>query len=410
MGGSTEAQSASELPRNRRQVYNIRQHSSSSSITDSGSSRSDPIFQLIKHCKEDMLPHGRKFVRSVSIDPSPSCILASESQLKDLKRFCTDPAESCVLGVDTTFDLGNFYVTITTYRYLHVENKCSGNPPVFFGPTYVHTDKTYEAFYHFFSTLLKLQPSLNDLVAIGTDGDPAMEKAIRAVFPDKLIHLRCFIHMKDSKLTELLLPQSTREDIIKDIFGVQQETTYVQGILDAEDCADFDGRLASLQKKWEELEKAAHPHQQPRFYDWILRYEADVMKSCMIAPVRTSVGLGCPPAKYTTNGNECLNNIAQAHADYRRCSWTEFNNNMYDLVTMQSKEVEKAVYGMGEYKFRFEYDFLQIDSTRWFLKTGEQRQKHLKAVFDLCASHPSAIHHGARKSAGTSLYRLLHTK
>lgn len=131
-----------------------------------------------------MLPRGRKFVRSVSIDPTPSCILASESQLRDLKRFCTDPAECCVLGIDSTFDLGKFYVTITTYRYLHVENRSSGKSPVFFGPVYVHTEKTYEAFYHFFSSLLKLEPSLSDLVAIGTDGDPAIEKAIRAVFPD----------------------------------------------------------------------------------------------------------------------------------------------------------------------------------------------------------------------------------
>ena len=56
--------------------------------------------------------------------------------MKDLQRFCTDPAESCVLGVDSTFDLGKFYVTITTYRYLHVENKTSGKAPVFFGPIY----------------------------------------------------------------------------------------------------------------------------------------------------------------------------------------------------------------------------------------------------------------------------------
>ena len=100
------------------------------------------------------------------------------------------------------------------------------------------------------------------------------------------------------------------------------------------------------------------------------------MKCSIIAPVRTSAG---PPAKYATNDNECLNNIAQAHADYCR-SWIGFNN-MYDLVTLQSKEVEKAVYyGMGEYKFCSKYDFLQIDSTQWFLKTSEQRQKHLKTV------------------------------
>ena len=60
-----------------------------------------------------------------------------------------------------------------------------------------------------------------------------MEKAIGAVFLDSLIHLRCFLHMKDNirrKLTELLLPQSVREDIIRDIFDVQQGSTYTQGI------------------------------------------------------------------------------------------------------------------------------------------------------------------------------------
>ena len=49
---------------------------------------------------------------------------------------------------------------------------------------------------------------------------------------------------------------------------------------------------------------STHPYQQPRFYDWILRYEAGVMKSSVIASVRTSAGLGFPLAKYTTDGNE----------------------------------------------------------------------------------------------------------
>ena len=105
------------------------------------------------------------------------------------------------------------FVTITTYRYLHIENKNSGKPPVFSGPIYVHTEKTLlklSLLTFFFSTLLKLESSLDDLVAIGTVGDPAMEKALGAVFPESLIHLRCLIHMKDNichKLSESLLPQ-----------------------------------------------------------------------------------------------------------------------------------------------------------------------------------------------------------
>ena len=42
-------------------------------------------------------------------------------------------------------------------------------------------------------------------------------------------------------------------------------------------------------------------------------------------------------------------------------------------MTLQSKDMEKAVYGMGEYEL-FKYEFLHIDSTQWFLKTSKQRQ------------------------------------
>ena len=70
-GGSLNASSASELPRNRRQVYNSKRFPSSGNCC-STSSKSDPIFELIKQCKEDLLPGGRKFVRSVNIESSPS--------------------------------------------------------------------------------------------------------------------------------------------------------------------------------------------------------------------------------------------------------------------------------------------------------------------------------------------------
>ena len=98
--------------------------------------KGDPLFELIKTSKEDLLPGGRKFIRHVSIDSSPSCILATDAQLSNIQRFCTVPGESCVLGIDPTFNLGKFYITVT---YLHVENKIS-HPS--FGPMFVHTKKT----------------------------------------------------------------------------------------------------------------------------------------------------------------------------------------------------------------------------------------------------------------------------
>ena len=57
-----------------------------------------------------------------------------------------------------------------------------------------------------------------NVIAVGTDGEQALAKALRDVFSERTIHLRCFIHMKDNirrKLTDLLVPESVREEIVR---------------------------------------------------------------------------------------------------------------------------------------------------------------------------------------------------
>ena len=53
------------------------------------------------------------------------------------------------------------------------------------------------------------------------------------------------------------------------------------------------------------------------------------MKVSMIGSVCESAGLGSPPATYTTNRNESMNNVAKAHADYRQSDWVQLVSNMY---------------------------------------------------------------------------------
>ena len=85
-GGVLGAKSSIELPRNRRQVYNQR-----SAAWKKLDNKIAPIFELVQQCKVDLLPGGRKFIRCVSFDTSPSCVLATESQLNDMVRFCMNP-------------------------------------------------------------------------------------------------------------------------------------------------------------------------------------------------------------------------------------------------------------------------------------------------------------------------------
>ena len=45
-------------------------------------------------------------------------LIAMDYTLDDLVRFCTNPHNFSILGVDPTFNLGELDVTITTYRHL----------------------------------------------------------------------------------------------------------------------------------------------------------------------------------------------------------------------------------------------------------------------------------------------------
>ena len=166
-----------------------------------------------------------KFIRHVSTDLSPSCVLTIDVQLSNLHRFCTVYGESCVLGIDPTFNLGKFYITVTKYTYIQLENKISHSSPTFFGPMFVHTEKTYESYYYFFSTLLKLEPRLRNVIGVGTDGEQTILKALQALFPDSLVHQCCLVHetISDVKLLDLLLPLSSQNSILHGIFSSQQE-------------------------------------------------------------------------------------------------------------------------------------------------------------------------------------------
>lgn len=80
------------------------------------------------------------FVRKVETSSDPCVVLTTDHQLKDVERFCTNPRQFSVLGVDPTFNFGKYYVTLTMYRYLLLRNK-DGKNPVRIGPALIHHKK-----------------------------------------------------------------------------------------------------------------------------------------------------------------------------------------------------------------------------------------------------------------------------
>ena len=79
------------------------------------------------------------------------CVLGYNSQIQNLITFCTDPINFSVLGVDPTFNLGRFNVTVTTFRNLKVVDKIAGHHPIMIGPLLLSQSKAFDAYNYFFS-------------------------------------------------------------------------------------------------------------------------------------------------------------------------------------------------------------------------------------------------------------------
>ena len=81
---------------------------------------------------------GELFVQDVKAAPEPQSVLFYQWQVDDLVRFCTNNHKCSVLTVDTTFNLGNFFVTPMTYHHLFLEGIHAKNHPIMIGPMLVH--------------------------------------------------------------------------------------------------------------------------------------------------------------------------------------------------------------------------------------------------------------------------------
>lgn len=137
-------QSHRVLPRNRKQVSDVKRNAKPKKDKDE-------MCELIKMSRLEA-SQLKPFIRRVQVTPEPSCIVASDRQLNDLVPFCTTQfLPASVLCIDTTFNIGNFFVTLpptstkswltgTTERNLH-----------YLGPTMIHMQTKAES-YKFFGS------------------------------------------------------------------------------------------------------------------------------------------------------------------------------------------------------------------------------------------------------------------
>ena len=272
----------------------------------------DPLLQVIAKAKEEQ--KGRienALIREIPLFPEPIIFLASEQQLEDVERFCTNPAKFCVLGVDATFQIVGFYFTFATYRNLMLRTD-KGNQPVFIGPGILHKQKRCTSYKTLPLLMSKYRTETNGILVYGTDGEENMAKAFSDAYPDAK-HLRYDIHMKDNvkrklcQLCQLGITRPIGKEIVFDIFGKKVDGSLEGGLVDCTSDREFEDAVKSVDEKW----KTIHANG-AKFVDFFFKEKADVIRETAKADIRSVCGLGYPPKVYAQNANECMNRLIKA--------------------------------------------------------------------------------------------------
>lgn len=87
-----------------------------------------------------------QFIRDVRCLREPAVVVSTERQLNDLVRFCTPANNFSIVTIDPTFSLGDFDVTVITYRHTLLISRQAGQPPAIIDPILIHYKKTFATY------------------------------------------------------------------------------------------------------------------------------------------------------------------------------------------------------------------------------------------------------------------------
>lgn len=238
----------------------------------------DDLAEVIKRCAVGR--KGEAFVRSVEGAPDPMCILANDKQLDDTVKFCclANRPNNIILGIDPTFNLGDFYVTFTTYRHAALVKE-DGSYPIFAGPCLVHTRRRWRNYNYFSTSLIRERKEFGNLKALGSDDEEALYNGFLAACP-QADHLLCFRHFENAikrKLQSMSVPGDVQRKYLGDIIGEMSGDTFITGLVDAESEELFDAQLLSLKEIWNERELPFIPRKKTAsFHTWFMTEKVSI--------------------------------------------------------------------------------------------------------------------------------------
>lgn len=327
VGGVMEVDSTSALPRNTRQAYYEKQQSA-----DSGTKKpKDVLASVLK------LQNGscKGFICDVVCNDLLTIVLFTDKQINDIVKFCCHQQAGMVseLGADITFQLGPFYLLVTTYKNTLFKVKGSNRSPSFLGPVMICMTKEEHTYLSLMYCLLREVPGFAQyLHAYGTDNEAALVNALAAVFQNGK-GLLCYIHIKKNisfKLQKLGLSVDTRNKICRDIFSKPNGLLW-------EESGQFLEQASRLMMKWDDIERKER-HGTPQFALYFKKKYLNDLRNKTATFVMQDLGLGEDP--YSQNIPEAVNKMIKDWVNFLPSEIDSFILSIHDLIQSFDTEEE----------------------------------------------------------------------
>ena len=222
---NVEGQDAISKPRNVRQLHNAK-----ASKQEEIRLTRDAIYNTHE------LAYEGGFILFLSTYPDLCVVAGDVEMVKELNNVIQLRDEDLLLSYDTTFNLGEFYVSPLVFKHVVFEAN-----PLVAGLFLIHERNLSETHEHFFKIFSSLVKNMR-VVPIVTDMESAIVKAIRG--NTTLKQIGCWRHLRQDVQRWLSdnLPKVERSKYVNDLFDILRATTERQ-------CVDM---MQKMEKEWDE--------------------------------------------------------------------------------------------------------------------------------------------------------------
>ena len=187
-----------------------------------------------------------KFCQKLEIHPDLMCLFALPKLLDEFEKILKNIKEPILMHYDTTFNIGDFYVSMLVVRHPLLENTsnlCTPAIPIAFLFHERKFTKTHKYFFEQLSESVPILKNTKNAVFI-TDREKAIIDAIKSSFPNNPLAF-CHNHIKQNLKYTVL----NRGGSAHDCAFYKHE---LKSLLDSSSEEDFDKMFRDKSEKWSE--------------------------------------------------------------------------------------------------------------------------------------------------------------